>query len=511
MATLQAPDIDSLVEITLARLTRPVDPFAVAATLESLGMRDADALEKYGKPDVFELAQAVYERCRKRITSAQPAHEQSLADDAPRPITLYLRRLFYHAPWAIQATFLLTRGYALGVWSGFIPSEATIVAIALMSSLIVTGGFMQVIGRAMALYPPDKHPRAARRAYLRALGLGTGAIWTGGAALLLLNPLIGQFEGEELWVMLIYYVMFAAMWLALSGLYALRRPLDLVVATTGGLIVVTLAMELTPFGAFVAHWLGMAGVCGIALARILPALRAPAQADLLPTAPASMLPYFVYGVLYFAFLFTDRIVGWSIDAARFVIDFRLSYELGLTLALVPYLLTTPILEYIAGRSIWRASQIQQRFSAYQIARHNHTFVRRYLDDLLRLMVGFGLAFALIGGLLRLAGHERLLAPFADHGVVEGVYYGAAFGYGLLVWALMNCLFLFGMSRPWTVARALATGIAISAAVGLVCSRAWGYPYSVIGLAVGGLVFAAITARAAMSGLRKMDYYGYAAY
>jgi hypothetical protein len=197
-----------------------------------------------------------------------------------------------------------------------------------------------------------------------------------------------------------------------------------------------------------------------------------------------------------------------------VIEFRLAYELGLTLALVPYLLATPILEYVAGRSIWRASQIQQRYTVYQIGRHNRSFLRNYADDLIRLGLAFAVAAAIIALSLRAAGRAGLidpLDPLADRAVMEGVYAAGAVGYGLLAWALMNCLFLFGMARHWLVVRALAAGLGVNVLVGLVASRAWGYPYSAVGLVAGALVFGVVTGRAALRGLRKMDYYGYAAY
>ncbi len=72
---------EELVDLILETCGSPVDFWAVAATLESRGMRDVDAEEKYGvkpldrfveprsgyvvKGSIMVLAKEIYARCRK--------------------------------------------------------------------------------------------------------------------------------------------------------------------------------------------------------------------------------------------------------------------------------------------------------------------------------------------------------------------------------------------------------------------------------------------------------------
>ena len=53
---------DVLVEQVYAMIGNPLSVWAVAATIESLGIRDVDAIVDYGYKSVFDLAEDVYER-----------------------------------------------------------------------------------------------------------------------------------------------------------------------------------------------------------------------------------------------------------------------------------------------------------------------------------------------------------------------------------------------------------------------------------------------------------------
>lgn len=47
----------------------PVDQFAVALILETYGIRDVDAVRKFGRKDVFDLAYMIYDRCRVMLAN----------------------------------------------------------------------------------------------------------------------------------------------------------------------------------------------------------------------------------------------------------------------------------------------------------------------------------------------------------------------------------------------------------------------------------------------------------
>ncbi|MGH7799589.1 MAG: glycosyltransferase family 2 protein [Thermodesulfobacteriota bacterium] len=71
---------EELARFVLEKVDIPVDPFAVAVILETIGIRDVDAVDKFGKKDVFDLADNIYSRCRAmladmpELTAVMPAY-----------------------------------------------------------------------------------------------------------------------------------------------------------------------------------------------------------------------------------------------------------------------------------------------------------------------------------------------------------------------------------------------------------------------------------------------------
>ncbi len=66
-----------------------------------------------------------------------------------------------------------------------------------------------------------------------------------------------------------------------------------------------------------------------------------------------LAPFFSYGIVYFCFIFADRLIaGWAVDPASgliFAIDS--AYQRAMDLALLNFLLAVPLSEYLAYRLI----------------------------------------------------------------------------------------------------------------------------------------------------------------
>ena len=61
-STVESDPVDELAPLIEARVGRPVDALQVAAALEAAGIVDRTARDRYGYPDVFQLAEEVYAR-----------------------------------------------------------------------------------------------------------------------------------------------------------------------------------------------------------------------------------------------------------------------------------------------------------------------------------------------------------------------------------------------------------------------------------------------------------------
>jgi glycosyltransferase involved in cell wall biosynthesis len=62
--SLRKASENELARFVLDEAGAPVDRLAVAVILETCGIRDVDAVKKYGRKDVFDLADKIYDRCR---------------------------------------------------------------------------------------------------------------------------------------------------------------------------------------------------------------------------------------------------------------------------------------------------------------------------------------------------------------------------------------------------------------------------------------------------------------
>jgi len=519
-----------LVDFVLDQTVSPVDHWGVAATLESRGLRDVDAVEKFGCADIFALAEDVYARCRAQLRAAPPAPEPGPARRwyarLGRFVLLYARGTFFAMPMAIQIVSVLVLGYALWASVRFNELQATAVALATILSFVVTGGFVQVIGRLGLFYSEQKSYLLAERVVHKLIRTGLAVAVAVGAATLLVDLLTSYFPLRLALVGLVYYLLLSALWLFLAVLYTLQRRLAILLTMTVGIGVIALVLRFTPFGLYAAHWAGLAGADVAALVwgrRLLRRNAAGVAGDLelarlprLSILGYSSAPYFAYGVLYFGFLFLDRVVGWSTadDPLPFLILFRTPYELGLDWALLSMVLTIALLEYTINEFSSIIIPVQKRFSAFDIAAHNRYFRRFYARQLIMLVIlTVASAVATYKGVLWFRQFDELkqVRDFFASPITFRVFYWGVIGYGLLVWALLNCVFFFSLSRPWLVLRPLVAAVATDAVVGFVLSRVLDYSYSVVGLAVGSLVFALMTARHAARVLGQLDYYYYSAY
>lgn len=522
--------IDELVDFILEKTSSPVDPQAVAAVLESRGLRDVDAVERFGQRDIFDLADEVYARCRRRLAANPPPTEQEPTlhrlRRLGRLLHFYLRGTLFAMPMAVQIAAVLLLGYALWASLRFNEFQATAVAIGTMLSFMVTGGFVQAIARLGLFYTERGSYILAKQVCYHLIRRGLVVVVVVAVAWYVTNLLSPYYPQSILLISLMYYLLLATLWLALAVLYTLQQRLAILLITTNGVGVIFLVMRSTSWDIYVAHWLGLLVTNLLALlwgyrmlSQHIRGVTGELRLGRLPRLSVLayvVAPYFAYGVLYFGFLFLDRLIGWSAgrEPLPLPIWFRTAYELGVDWALLSLILTIALLEYTVHEFAAIIIPVQKRFSAFRIAEHNRFFTRFYLRQLL-LLAGVALVSALITykGVLwfRQFDHVRQVRDFFADPITFRVFYWAVAGYGLMAWGLMNSVFFFSLSRPMFVLQAITAAVVVNAVVGFVLSRTLAYWYSVVGLTVGALVFAAVSTRYAMRVFRNLDYYYYSAY
>ena len=346
---------DDLAAAVAFRIGRPVDAWAVVATLESEGWRDVDAAERFGADDLFALARDLYPGC----VAAAVAGGAGGAAERERPLLAagrftasYARGLLYALPVAGQVAALVWLGYSLWASVRLTEGGATMIALGTIASFVVTAGFVQALAHETSRLLGHGLGGQARRMAFRIAGLGAAAVLATGALGFVANLVVPYFPAVLATVGVMYYVLLGWLWLALALLYTEERLVSVAVSTTVGILPVWGAVAFLGWGIHPAHAVGLAVSVAVAAGWAWRVLGRGATADAgdgpeppLPrssTVVHTTLPYVGYGVLYFAVLFADRVVSWSAagaDPLAYPLWFRTDYELGMDWAL-PVLFVT---------------------------------------------------------------------------------------------------------------------------------------------------------------------------
>lgn len=511
---------------------RPIDTWAVAALLESIGTRDVDAVQRFGLRDVFALAEAVSERIAARddLPVERPTEDPE-AQLRWRPqrgrwtlAVLYVRGIFFFIPLVLQLVVLLAFGFSQFASLDFTLAQATMVALAVSLSLLSTAGIVQVLGALGPIFDEPGKFRLTERMVWTVLAVGTALVLASGLAIWALATLAGGWPVDELRTGFVYYLLLCGLWMTNGVLYQQRHYRTIVVASLAGLGVVAAVHELAGGSIRAAHWSGLGATILLQLAVIAVLLRRGARATRGPMGLAVMpplallvryaAPWFAYGILYFALLQADRLVAWSAGDEPRPLWFHSDYELAVDWALMAAVFGIGMLEQTIERFSDTVFPAGDHFAVRSRAEHN-ALVRRLFVRQLRaigLMLTLGLA-AVVGGAVVLhslgalgAADELYREPH-----VRRIFFAAAVGYGLLTLGLGVAAALSSLGRGWAVAGCM--GLAALAAVGgaVAGTSLWGYKGAVTGLVAGGATFLLTSVIATRRVLRRADYYAYAAF
>ena len=518
--------VDDLATAVAFRIGRPVDAWAVVATLESEGWRDVDAAERFGADDLFALAQDLYPGCVHAAAAGGvggAAERERAWATAGRFTASYARGLLYALPVAGQVAALVWLGYSLWASVRLTEGGATMIALGTIASFVVTAGFVQALAHETSRLLGHGLGGQARRMAFRITGLGAATVLATGLLALLANAVVPYFPLVLATVGVAYYVLLGWLWLALALLYAEERLVPVAVSTTVGILPVWGAVTFLGWGIHPAHALGLAASVAVAACWAWAVLGRSATGDAgdgpeppLPrssTVVHTTLPYVGYGVLYFAVLFADRVVSWSAagaDPLAYPLWFRTDYELGMDWALPVLFVTLAALPFGVRRM---AGQIHALGHVRDVADASALMRRTYLRHL-GFLVALGLAAPLAvwrGGVWMGAHGPPLLFPIFEPGVTTYVFAVAAAGYALFSVGLMNGLVFLATGQAGRVLGPLAWALALDVGVGFALTRGVGYEHAGWGLVAGAALFAALTTAGALRMLHRADFFSYVGY
>ena len=324
----------------------PLDTYDLAVRLETEGVTDSVAAGHYGEADTLAMAIAHFRQ--PEAVPVQPTRESR-----PSSLVLYLRGVSFALPVLLCAVTLLTFHFSL--WGGDVADDvAAAIAIGTIGSFVITGGFVQAMARRGLFYIGVKEYSRSAIVTARWFGAGVSTLAAACIAGYILNAYFSLLPHPLDWTALAFEFLLGLFWMACGVLYMIEKNFHVAGVTGLGIAVVGILHRLLGLPLLAAQLAGIAIATGAAIAISIRWFRArSAKEKLLP--PASDLgrelylagPYFIYGCLYYLFLFVDRIVAWTAHtaSAALSLQFRGDYESALDISLIAFVVQVGWVHY----------------------------------------------------------------------------------------------------------------------------------------------------------------------
>lgn len=520
------PGLESVLDEVLEKHQNPEDRHEIAAILESLGWNDIRARETFGVEDVFGLADILWERCSSKVmyTTFSKVERLSFHDMTMLLIRQFLRGVIFAVPMAISVVCMLTLKYSLWSYENLSVELATSIAIGTILSFITVGGFTQAIARRGFFYIIQGYYNMARRITFQFIRLGFLMCLLICVAIILLNLVIKVFPVDMLVVIILYFFFLNTIWLSVTVMYILKKELLFTGLIIVGIAVVSLLFSVMNVNIIVSQLIALSLVSIISMVSVVYLFKKAElkeEKGISPQLPKmsvtlfSTLPYYIYGTLYFTFLYIDRVVAWTrnSDFMPYLIWFRGEYELGLDFALLVLILPMGISEVILTKMMMDIEISQKSYWGDETHIMNRKFfsvyVRRLFQIFLTAVLSAGLLYWM---LVELFDHFPSLSTKSLFSSSEThmVFIVSLIAYVLVAVALMNAVILFSLSQPDFVVRAIWVSLLVNVGSGFLLSRWIEYHYAVFGLLLGSIVFLYLTTKHVVRVLHNLDYYLYAA-
>jgi len=508
--TLDRDEIEKLIRSGEIGTTQFVHPREMAALLESLGYNDRSA-NAMGYPNIFALAEYLFERLQQDPEPVNGRNRERERWGALAEFTYALRKfslsLAYAIPWMALLALEYLKPNALNV----APELGGALSLALIASLIATGGFIQMISRSGGFYYGLKEPVLARHMCMKLLNLGL----TSSLLLGLLGMLVGAyfhvFAGSYLLLAAINFIALSVLWMFCAVLSVQGMGwCVLLVFLASALICAFIRMATGASNTLLLTlWPVTAVLCAMGTAFIgfhfSEKKAGTARNSARPrfgVLSISLLPFFLYGTFYFSFLFADRLAAGSavpwVSGLSFGID--PAYKRGMDLVLLAFLITAAVVEYLGDSFLrfWRgqAAELPQTRSKELMARLRRRHVKAMgIIFAMFVVVASGAWFAFS----RLSG-APLPARLLQTAVLGGL------GYLMLSIALHEIVILSSVNSTSLAMIAAAFGLTVNLVTGYALSHYWGVQYAAAGLLAGSAVLLWICNAAVRQVLRRPDYH-----
>lgn len=516
----------------------PVNKMVVATAIESMGIRDKDTLSDFGFPSILALAEVIFEELltapehigakniKERILEEKNKDDVQFSDYFRINLELFVKSFVLGItnlfPVLLQFITIILFGYSLWTSIDFNTLQSTAVVLGVIIGMIVSGGFVQVIGRQASFYWSYDDFAMTKKVINYMLKKGTWAILITLSILFIINVFLAFYPNKVLLIVFVYALLIGLLILYLAPLYPIKQRWFISIAVFLGTVTSIVLAQKTNFLIYISHWVGLLVV--ILMSKLFQHLffkkilhktvKISKDSINTPVLLYHNYQYFFYGLFIYVFIFIDRILAWSSELdglMPFVIYFKKDYELGMDIAVVSFLFLGGVLEY-SIKVFTHFLDIGQRLTHFRDSkRFNNYFIKMYWRNVFILLMSSVLLYSIT--------HVLITAPWGYESrfhvklleLSHVVANWGCVGYLFLAWGMLNSLCLFTLGRPSVPLKAIIIATVVNLVVGFVLSRFVAYEYSVIGMVAGAVVFMVLTLKENLKFLKNLDYNYYASY
>ncbi|WP_041739845.1 hypothetical protein [Calothrix sp. PCC 6303] len=358
--TLESEKLIALIDAVQGISPELADFWQATAIIESLGYTDGIILQEFGFPDALSLGKYVYEHHHPSKIQPQIAPHKSLRQNILEQLKIFVSQFSRSFLYAVPLLSILLLEYIhLGKSNELLPPKlASLITLATMASLTISGGFVQMISRRGEFYLNLGEPIQGKRVCFPILYLGTFTSIILGLVAVWLGFYQGLFLDEYLMLAALYYLGLSLLWMLLAVL-SVQLPSITPVILIGVAAIFLILKIFAGINALEAQMLTMGITLAFVGGLIVYEYNKHKKAEQktknkvkLPRLSALIYllsPYFFYGIAYFSFIFADRIIaGWAIDSASgLIFAVSANYQKSMDLALVNFLVLVPVVEYLS--------------------------------------------------------------------------------------------------------------------------------------------------------------------
>ncbi|QOG74432.1 hypothetical protein [Flavobacterium columnare] len=320
----------------------------------------------------------------------------------------------------------------------------------------------------------------------------------------------------------IYSIFIGSMLLMIAPLYVFKERIIIPVVIILGSAFSLALKVFTPLYIYFTHWIGLGFVVLILWVYLIRFFKKNNAFDPSYTTKDvknefiiyNNYMYFFYGMLFFLYVFLDRIIAWSVhEKERFLyfIFFEKDYEIGMDIALLMYLLVAGVFEFGIVRFAKLLDRLQSEVTLDSIQNYGKGFVESYLGNFLLLLLTSCFAFIIELFILYSPYGYDACFEIKLNSINRQVCIIGSLGYFFFSCSVLNVLHFFTLGQPQIPLKSILYSFVINLVFGLFFSRFFSYDLSVVGFLVGNLFFMLFTSYHLYKFFKKMDYYYYASF